>query len=119
MADDSETSPLLSSLLSQPITDDAVKQIGESDNPKIRGAMGVSGIDTRCNRSVPVGYGSEDARHRLRSSRRTMAGLRFLRNGRDEPRYEVVERANEIANEWFAEGLSDRIAASEPTDRDT
>jgi len=44
MKDSSETSPsFLSSLPSQPITDDIVKQIGESDNPKIRGAMGFPG----------------------------------------------------------------------------
>lgn len=44
MTDDPENSPtFLSSLPSQRITDDIVKQIGESDNAKIRGAMGFPG----------------------------------------------------------------------------
>lgn len=44
MADNSETTPWsLSSLPSQPITDDIVKQLDESDDPDIHGAMGFPG----------------------------------------------------------------------------
>jgi len=42
-SDSGTTPPFLSSLPDQPITDDMVKQIGESDHPKIRGAMGFPG----------------------------------------------------------------------------
>jgi len=60
MIDGPKTSPsFLSSLPSQPITDDIVKQIGENDNPKFA-ELWVFGIIPWHDRSVPAGYGSED-----------------------------------------------------------
>ena len=119
MADDSESSPsFLSSLPSQPITDDVVKQIGESNNPKIRGAMGLPGstldaieaflLDMEAKTHVIV-FDPHAEQWRVYDS--------FETEGMNHD--EIVDRSSELANEWLAESLSDRIASSETTDRDT
>ena len=116
MPDDSDTSPgFLSSLPGQPITDDIVKQIGESDNPKIRGAMGFPGstpgtieaflLDMEAKTHVIVLDPTEE-QWRVYDSFRT-EGMTHD---------EMVERASDLANEWLAESLSDRIAATEETE---
>lgn len=113
MTDDSDTSPsFLSSLPSQPITDGIVKQIGESDNPKIRGAMGFPGstlgtieaflLDMEAKTHVIV-FDPTEEQWRVYESFET----------EDMTHDEMVERASDLANEWLAESLSDRIAATE------
>ena len=119
MADDSETSPsFLSSLPSQPITDDIVKQIGESDNPKIRGAMGFPGstpgaieaflLDMEAKTYVIVFDRNAEHWYVYQS---------FETEGMSHQ--EIVDHASELANEWLALSLSDRIAAAEKTEPDT
>jgi len=119
MKDSSETSPsFLSSLPSQPITDDIVKQIGESDNPKIRGAMGFPGsspstieaflLDMKVKTYVIVFDPGAEQWHVYKS---------FETEGMSHQ--EMVDHASELANEWLAQSLSDRIAAAENTEQDT
>lgn len=119
MTDDSETSPsFLSSLPSQPITDGIVQQIGESDNPKIRGAMGFSGsspgtieaflLDMEAKTHVIVFDPGAEQWHVYKS---------FETEGMTHQ--EMVDHASEFANEWLEESLSDRIAAAEETEPDT
>lgn len=116
MIDNSDTSPrFLSSLPSQPITDDIVKQIGESDNPKIRGAMGFSGsapgtieaflLDMESKTHVLV-FDPTEEQWRVYESFET----------EEIDHQEMVDRASELANEWLAESLSDRIAAADETE---
>ena len=119
MTDSSETSPsFLSSLPSQPITDGIVKQIGESDNQKIRGAMGFPGsspgmveaflLDMEAKTHVMV-FDSSPEQWQVYKS--------FETKGMDHQ--EMVDHASELANEWLAQSLSDRIAAAENTEQDT
>lgn len=116
MIDNSDTSPrFLSSLPSQPITDDIVKQIGESDNPKIRGAMGFPGsasgtieaflLDMESKTHVIV-FDPTEEQWRVYESFDT----------EELGHQEMVDRASELANEWLAESLSDRIAAADETE---
>ena len=118
MTDDADTSPgFLSSLPTQPITDDIVKQIGESDHPKIRGAMGFPGstpgtieaflLDMEAKTHVIV-FDSTEEQWRVYESFDT----------EDMTDDERVDHASGIANEWFAESLSDRIANAEETEDD-
>lgn len=119
MTDNSDSSPqFLSSLPSQPITDDIVKQIGETDNPKIRGAMGFPGsrpgvieaflLDMESKTYVLVFDPSEEQWRVYESF------------GTEEMNHqEMVDRASELANEWLAESLSDRIAAADEAEPET
>ena len=114
---DTGTNPsFLSSLPNQPITDEIVKQIGESDHPKINGAMGLPGstpgtietflLDMEGETHVLV-FDPTAERWRVYESFETT----------DMSHQEMVEHATEIANDWFAESLTDRIAAArEDTD---
>lgn len=113
-----EPPSFLSSLPDQPITDDVVKQIGESDHPNIRGAMGFPGstpgsieaflLDLEAKTHVIVFDPTAD-QWRVYESFET-----------DEMSHqEMVDRASDIANEWLAESLSDQIAAADETDPDT
>jgi hypothetical protein len=105
----------LSSLPDQPITDNIVKQIGESNHPKIRGAMGFPGstpgtieaflLDMEAKTFVLV-FDPIKERWRVYESFET----------KEMSHQEVVDRASMIANEWLAESLSDRIAAAEESD---
>jgi hypothetical protein len=119
MTDGSKTSPsFLSSLPSQPITDDIVKQIGENDNPKIRGAMGFPGsspgtieaflLDMEAKTHVIVFDPGAEQWHVYKS---------FETEGMSHQ--QVVDYASELANEWLAQSLSDRIAAAKNTEQDT
>ena len=119
MTDNSDTSPkFLSSLPSQPITDDIVKQIGESDNPKIRGAMGFPGstpgaieaflLDMESKTHVIV-FDPIEEQWRVYESFET----------EEMGHQEMVDRASDLANEWLAESLSDRIAAADETESET
>lgn len=110
-----EQPTFLSSLPDQPITDDIVKQIGESDHPRIRGAMGFPGatpgtieaflLDVEAKTHVLVFDPTAD-QWRVYASFET-----------DEMSHqEMVDRASDIANEWLATSLSDRIAATEDSD---
>ena len=119
MTDDLETAPsFLSSLPSQPITDDIVKQIGESDNPKVRGAMGFPGsspgtieaflLDMNAKTHVIVFDPSAERWHVYKS---------FGTEGMSHQ--DMVDYASKLANEWLAQSLSDRIAAAENTEQDT
>lgn len=119
MTDNSETAPsFLSSLPSQPITDRIVKQIGESDNPKIRGAMGFPGsspgtieaflLNMKAKTHVIVFDPRAGQWHVYKS---------FEPKGMTHQ--EMVDRASELANEWLAQSLSDRIAAAEETEPGT
>lgn len=119
MTDNSDSSPrFLSSFPSQPITDNIVKQIGESDNPKIRGAMGFPGsrpgvieaflLDMKSKTYVLVFDPSEEQWRVYESF------------GTEEMNHqEMVDRASDLANEWLAESLSDRIAAADETEPET
>jgi hypothetical protein len=116
MTDDSNTSPgFLSSLPGQPITDDIVKRIGESDHPKVRGAMGFPGstpgtieaflLEMESKTHVIV-FDPTEEQWRVYDSFET----------EDMTHDEMVDRASDLANEWLAESLSDRIAATEETE---
>ena len=116
MADGSEASPsFLTSLPSQPISDDIVKQIGESDNPKIRGAMGLPGstpgsievfqLDLESKTHVIVFDPSAERWHVYKS---------FGTDGMSHQ--EIVNHASKLANEWLGQSFSDRIAATENTE---
>lgn len=115
----SGTSPsFLSSLPSQSIIDSIVKQIGESDNPKIRGAMCFPGsspgtieaflLDMDVKTHVIVFDSSAEQWYVYES---------FKTEGMSHQ--EMVDHASELANEWLEESLSDRIAAAEETEPDT
>lgn len=123
MTDDTEaaagTPPsFLSSLPAQPITDDIVKQIGESDHPKIRGAMGFPGstpgtieaflLNMEAKTHVIV-FDPTEEQWRVYESFETA----------EMSHQEMVDRASDIANEWLAESLSARIAAVEESDPET
>jgi len=47
-----------------------------------------------------------------------MARLQIIRN-RGMSHQQMVDYASELANEWLAQSLSDRIAAAENTEQDT
>jgi hypothetical protein len=115
MVEDSEsdTAPsFLSSLPTHPITDDIVKQIGESDHPKIHGSMGFPGsspgtveaflLNMEGKTHVLVFDPTEDRWRVYESFDNTTMSHQ-----------EMIDHASEIANDWFAESLSDRIAATE------
>jgi hypothetical protein len=118
MIDDSGTSPSFLSLLpGHPITDDIVKQIGESNNPKIHGATGFPGsspstieaflLDIEAKTHVIVFEPSAEPWYVYKS---------FETEGMSHQ--EMVDHASELANEWLAQSLSDRIAAAENTEQD-
>lgn len=118
MAEDADagTNPsFLSSLPDQPITDEIVKQIGESDNPKINGAMGLPGSTPGTIETFLLAMEGEThvlvfdptaERWRIYESFDTT----------DMSHQEMVEHATEIANDWFTESLTDRIAATREDD---
>lgn len=123
MTDDEESTPeappsFLSSLPAQPITDEIVKQIGESDQPKIRGAMGFPGatpgtieaflLNMEAKTHVIV-FDPTEEQWRVYKSFETA----------EMNHQEMVDRASDIANKWLAESLSARIAAAEETDPET
>lgn len=119
MTDNSDTSPkFLSSLPSQPITDDIVRQIGESGNPKIRGAMGFPGstpgaieaflLDMEAKTHVIV-FDPTEEQWRVYESFGT----------EEMGHQEMIDRASDLANEWLAESLSDRITAADETKPET
>ena len=119
MPDDADTSPLfLSSLPNQPITDDIVKQIGESDSPKIRGAMGFPGSKPGAIEAFMLDM---DAKTYVIVFDPTAEQWRMYNSFETEEmkHEEIVDHASDIANEWLAESLSDRIAASEDTQSDS
>ena len=113
MTNDSNTSPkFLSSLPSQPITDNIVKQIGESDSPKIRGAMGFPGSTPG---TIEVFLLAMESKTHVDVFDPTEEQWRVYDsfNTEDMTHDEMVDHASGIANEWLAESLSDRIAAGE------
>ncbi|WP_255194724.1 hypothetical protein [Natronobeatus ordinarius] len=119
MTDDSESSPsFLSSLPSQPITDGIVKQIGESDNLKIRGTMGFPGSSPG---TIEAFLLNMEAKTHVIVFDPGAEQWRVYKSFKTEgmSHQEMVNRASELANEWFAESLSDRIAAAEETEPDT
>ena len=118
MADDSETSPsFLSSLPSQPITDDIMKQIGESDNPKVRGAMGFPGSTPG---AIEVFLLDMEAKTYVIVFDRTAAHWHVYKSFETGgmSHQEIVDHASELANEWLAQSFSDRIAAAEKPEPD-
>ena len=121
MAEDSnsETPPsFLSSLPDQPITDDIVKQIGESDHPKIHGAMGFPGSTPGLIEAFLLNM--EGKTHVLvfdPTAERWRVYESF--DTTDMSHQEMIDYASEIANIWFAESLADRIAAVEDTDSES
>lgn len=119
MTDGSETSPsFLSSLPSHPITDGIVKQIGESDNPKSRGAMGFPGSSPGTTEAFLLEM--EATTHVIvfdSSAERWYVYESFETEGMSHQ--EMVDQASELANEWFAQSLSDRIAPAEETEPGT
>lgn len=118
MADDSETSPsFLSSLPNQPITDDIVRQIGESDNPKIRGAMGFPGSRPEAIEAFLLNMEAKTHVIVFDPSAERWRVYESLES-EELSHEEMVDRASDPANEWLEESLSDRIAAAETTDSD-
>lgn len=114
-----EASPsFLSSLPDQPITEDIVKQIGESDYPKIRGAMGLPGSSSG---TIEAFLLNMEAKTHVIVFDPTEEQWRVYESfASDEMSHqEMVDRATDIANEWLAESFSDRIAAAEETDPET
>lgn len=119
MADETETPPsFLSSLPSQPITEDVVKQIGESDNPNVRGAMGFPGstpgaieaflLKMDAKAYVIVFDPSVEQWHVYDSFETA-----------EMSRHEIVDAASELVNEWLRASFSERIAAADTSERDT
>jgi hypothetical protein len=115
---DSESRPsFLSSLPEQPITDDIVRQIGKSDNSKINGAMGFPGSTPGQIEAFLLNM--EKKTHVLvfdPTAERWRVYESFDTKQMDHQ--EMIDRASEIANDWFAESLSDRIAATENGESD-
>lgn len=119
MADETDTSPsFLSSLPSQPISDDIVKQIGESDNPNVRGAMGFpastpGGIEAFLlemdAKAYVIVFDPSVERWHVYDSFETEA----------MSRHEIVDAASELVNEWLAGRFSERIAAADTSERDS
>lgn len=118
MTDDSDTAPtFLSSLPNQPITDDIVKQIGESDNPKIRGAMGFPGSSPGVIEAFLLNM---EATTYVIVFDPTVDQWRVYDSfaSEDMAHEQMIDRASELANEWFADSLSDRIAAADESESD-
>jgi len=102
---------------SQPITDDIVKQIGENDNQKFA-ELWVSGsspgtieaflLDMEAKTHVIVFDPGAEQWHVYKS---------FETEGMSHQ--QMVDYASELANEWLAQSLSDRIAAAETPEQDT
>jgi len=113
---DSETTPaFLSSLPDQPITDDIVKQIGESDHPKIHGAMGFPGSTSGTIEAFLLNM--EEVTHVLvfdSPEERWRVYESFNNTGMSHQ--EMIDRATESANGWFAESPTDRITTTEDAD---
>ncbi|WP_273838010.1 hypothetical protein [Halococcus sp. PRR34] len=116
MTDNSDTSPtFLSSLPSQPITDDIVKQIGENDNPKIRGAMGFPGSTPGAIEAFLLNM--EAKTHVLVFDPTAEQWRVYESFGTEEMDHqEMIDHASDLANEWLAASLSDRITAADETD---
>ena len=115
MTDDADSSPtFLSSLPNQPITDDIVKQIGESDTPKIRGAMGFPGSTPGAIEAFLLNM--ESKTHVIVFDP-TVEQWRVHESFDSEAmdHQEMVDRASDLANEWLADSLSDRIASADET----
>ena len=116
MTDNSDTSPkFLPSFLSQPVTDDIGKQIGESATSKIRGAMGFPGstlgvieaflLNMKSNTHVIVFDPTAEQWRVYESFESEEIGHQ-----------EMVDRASELANGWLAESLSGHITATDEID---
>jgi len=112
----SETTPsFLSSLPDQPITDDIVKQIGESNHPKTHGAMGFPGSTPGTIEAFLLNM--EGVTHVLvfdSPAERWRVYESF--DNTDMDHQEMIDHATEVANDWFAESLADRIASAEDDD---
>ena len=119
MGDHSDSSPrFLSSLPSQPITDDIIKQIGESENEKLRGAMGFPGSTPEVIEAFLLDI--ESKTHVIVFDLTEEQWRVYESFGTEEMGHqEMIDRASELANEWLAESLSDRIAAADETDSGT
>lgn len=116
MTDDSNTSPeFLSSLPSQPITDDIVKRIGESDHPKVRGAMGFPGSTPGTVEAFLLNMESKTYVIVFDPTEEQWCVYESFETG-DMTHDETVEQASDLVNEWLAESLSSRIAAGEETE---
>lgn len=108
---------ILSSLPNQQITDDIVKQIGESDHPKIKGAMRLPGTDPRKLEAFQLDLESKtylivfDPREKLWKAYASFGT-------EDMAHEEVVNRAAEFYNDWLAETLSDRMTSTDETGPD-
>ncbi|WP_243641442.1 hypothetical protein [Natrarchaeobius halalkaliphilus] len=92
-----------------------MKQIGESDHPKIHGAMGFPGSTPGTIEVFLLNM--EEATHVLvfdSSEERWRANESF--DNTDMDHQEMIDHATEIANDWFAESLADRIATAEDAD---
>jgi hypothetical protein len=119
MTGDSDASPgLLSSLPNQPITDNIVKQIGESDNPAIRGAMGLPGSTPGTIEAFLLAMEAETHVLVFDPSEEQWRVYESF-DTEDMTHDEMVAHASEIANEWLAESFSDRLAATEERDPET
>jgi len=113
---DHEGSPaVLSSLPDRPITDAVVKQLGESDHPKIHGAMGFPGSTPGTieafllnmeGKTLVLVFDPIAGRWRVYESFDTT----------DMSHQEMIDHANTLANEWLTESLTDRIAAAQESD---
>lgn len=113
-----ETPTFLSSLPDQPLTDDIVRQIGESDHPKIRGAMGLPGADPRTIEAIQLDLTTKTyllVFDPIAEQWQTYAS--FDTSGMSHE--EIVDRAAALHNEWLAESLEDRLAAVDETGSDT
>lgn len=118
MAEDSDldASPaVLSSLPDRPITDAVVKQLGESDHPKIHGAMGFPGSTPGTIEAFLLNM--EGKTHVLvfdPNAERWRVYESF--DTTDMRHQEMIDHASDIANNWLTESLIDRIAAAEESD---
>lgn len=105
----------LSSLPDHPITDDIMKQIGESDHPKIRGAMRFPGAEPR---KVEGFLLEMELKTHVVVFDPTQEQWRLYASFENEEMShdEIIERASELYNQWLTESLSDRIAAEDESD---
>ncbi|WP_228443340.1 hypothetical protein [Natrarchaeobaculum sulfurireducens] len=92
-----------------------MKKIGESDHPKIHGAMGFPGSTPGAIEAFLLNM--EEVTHLLvfdSAEQRWRVYESF--DNTDMAHQEMIDHATEIVNDWFAESLADRIATAEEVD---
>jgi hypothetical protein len=87
----------------------------ESDNPKIRGAMGFPGSTPGAIEAFPLDMESKTHVIVFDPIKEQWRAYESFET-EEIDHQEMVDRASELVNEWLAESLSDRIAAADETE---